>query len=710
MILFIALAMTKVVKGQSNGSLTYLDKGFLDIVQGEIDTQNVYFVNALNSILADANSKLSLAINPVTSKTVIPPSGDMHDYISIGPYWWPDPSKPDGLPWINKDGQINPDTRGDHTDVTRAGSMMGELRSLGIALYFSDDDKYAQKIKQVLHAWFVDPATKMNPNLKYAQAIPGINDGRAIGMIEFGRIDRIINTIQIMEMKNKFLSSELSDIKSWFADYLNWLETSDFGVEESNMTNNHAVWYYRQVIGLNLFLGNEQKAKAYIEDVKTKLIQVQIEPDGSMPRELERTKSIDYTATNIEGFIDIAKMAEKMGVDLWGYSTADGRSIPKTFEFLKPYLNGEKTWQWEDIKHATFQEGFEQEIYPLLAVASRMFNTQIMPVEFGAEEKIGNFEKLTYPPLSFPKIYGDEPPEGYVFASNEKGTVIVTGKVNIAYGANGSYRYLYNQTENVDCNNDSFGGDPIKGVVKKCYTTPVVEEDPIIQVASDNFKIVTIGETCAGKKNGVLEIKANVFRDYSIEFNGKVFDFTTSKTFEGLDVGIYDLCISISGSDFKQCYTVEIDAAVNLSGKVDVTKQNAKISVTKGTAPYMISKNGEELFETYQTEFLVAIVQGDELEVSTSKACEGKIFKRIDLFDGINAYPNPTTGHFELFIPNNLKSISIEVYNIQSQLVSKKVYGVNNGKVKLNLENKPSGVYFVKVNEVNPVFIKVIKQ
>lgn len=34
----------------------------------------------------------------VVNKAVLPPSGDKHDYMSMAPYWWPDETKPDGLP------------------------------------------------------------------------------------------------------------------------------------------------------------------------------------------------------------------------------------------------------------------------------------------------------------------------------------------------------------------------------------------------------------------------------------------------------------------------------------------------------------------------------------------------------------------------------------------------------------------------------------
>tara|TARA_R110002033_G_C3897451_1_gene240037 strand:+ start:19443 stop:22349 length:2907 start_codon:yes stop_codon:yes gene_type:complete len=231
-----------------------------------------------------------------------------------------------------------------------------------------------------------------------------------------------------------------------------------------------------------------------------------------------------------------------------------------------------------------------------------------------------------------------------------------------------------------------------------------------IQLASNNFTISTTGETCVDKKNGILEITANEFGNYIIDFNGNDYDFTTNKTFEGLSAGTYSLCISTLGGGFEQCYEVTIEGGVNLSGKISVTKQSGKVSVVKGTAPYTVTKNGNVLFETYKTEFSVDINHGDELEVSTSKDCEGKMSKRFNLFEDIKAYPNPSNGRFKIYVPNNLDTIQIEIYDVQAQLLSSKKYDVQSGQVGIDIEDHFSGIYFLKLIGQEPVFVKVIKK
>ncbi|WP_298494063.1 T9SS type A sorting domain-containing protein [uncultured Algibacter sp.] len=238
----------------------------------------------------------------------------------------------------------------------------------------------------------------------------------------------------------------------------------------------------------------------------------------------------------------------------------------------------------------------------------------------------------------------------------------------------------------------------------------VVDELGCASIPSNNFTIVTTGETCIDKGNGQIVINAVESLNYVATIDGTDYNFTSSTTIENLMPGTYDLCIKIEGRPFEQCYTVNIDGGVELSGKIQITKQSASVSVDLGTAPYTVFKNGEAIFETYQSTFSVPVTHGDEIQVSSKASCEGLISKSINLFEDIKAYPNPSAGLFELYIPNSLKTIDLEIYSIHSQLISNKIYPVNGGKVELNIEDNPSGIYFVKVNVEKPVFIKLIKK
>ncbi|MFK8058619.1 MAG: BNR-4 repeat-containing protein [Polaribacter sp.] len=232
---------------------------------------------------------------------------------------------------------------------------------------------------------------------------------------------------------------------------------------------------------------------------------------------------------------------------------------------------------------------------------------------------------------------------------------------------------------------------------------------PIDPLATDNFKIQSFGETCTGMDNGKVVISGNAIQDYIATINGKNYEFDKDKTIEDLPPGDYDLSIEVVGKNFKHHYQLNIEKAVTLSGKISVDKKSAQILVESGEAPYKVIKNGVQILETYQTNFFVDVNHGDNIQIKSKTSCQGELVKKIDLLEDINAYPNPTSGIFELFIPKEIKTINLEIYNIRSQLIDSKTYAVKSGRVQLNIADKPEGVYFVKVNSNKPTFIKVIK-
>lgn len=267
------------------------------------------------------------------------------------------------------------------------------------------------------------------------------------------------------------------------------------------------------------------------------------------------------------------------------------------------------------------------------------------------------------------------------------------GRVHIADGK--LYYYLME--------NKSGSAQPLYLQIIDLDITPV---DPL---SADNFTIQVKGETCTDMENGKVIIKGNAVHDYIATIDGKNYKFNKDETIEGLKPGVYDLSIEVEGKNYTHRYKLTIEGAVKLSGKISVNKSSAKISVKSGEAPYKVIKNGIQVFETYQTNFSVDINHGDNIKVKSKTACQGELLKTINLLENITAYPNPTNGVFELYVPNNLKSLDIEVYNTRSQLLISKSYSVESGKVQLNIADKPKGVYFVKINSNTPLFIKVIK-
>lgn len=289
----------------------------------------------------------------VMDKEQIPPSGDKHDYMSQAPYWWADPSKPNGLPYIRRDGERNPELK-KITDDDEKDALIEEAELTALAYFFSGQEKYAEHSARLIRAWFIDEKTRQNPNLNFAQGIPGINTGRGIGLIETREFYRIIDAAIVLQSSKSWTSADHQSLKKWFADFLKWMLESKLGKDEAKADNNHGTYYDVQIIAFALFTNNKEIARRQIEVTKQRL-KSQLAQDGSQPHELARTLSWGYVNMNLFGFFTIARLAENLNVDLWNYETDDGKSIKKAFGWLVPYIKNEKEWTHQQIKHRTFE-------------------------------------------------------------------------------------------------------------------------------------------------------------------------------------------------------------------------------------------------------------------------------------------------------------------------------------------------------------------
>ena len=299
-------------------------------------------------IRADADHALTAGPFSVMNKTRTPPSGDKHDYMSLAPYWWPNPATKNGLPYIRRDGETNPETRtlSDHASIFH---LEDAVHALALGYYFTADTKYSDRALLLLRTWFLDPATRMNPNMNFAQAIPGITQGRGIGLIEMRDLPRILDGITLLQGSPSLTPADREGLRRWFSSYLDWLQNSANGRDESRSKNNHGSWYDQQLAGIALFLGDDNLARKVVETAETKRIAFQVRPDGQEPLELARTKSFSYSVFNLTALMHLAQEGQQVGVDLWTYRAPDGASIHAALEFLLPYALGETTWGWKSL-------------------------------------------------------------------------------------------------------------------------------------------------------------------------------------------------------------------------------------------------------------------------------------------------------------------------------------------------------------------------
>ncbi len=348
----------------------------------------------LAQLKAEADKLLSLKPASVMDKNRTAISGDRHDYFSLAPYWWPDPTKPNGRPYIRHDGERNPEIR-NGTDYEALGRSCNAVETLGLAFWFTGDERYAQKAAILIRVWFLDPATRMNPNLEHAQAIPGINDGRGIGIIEAHYLIGLLDGLALIAGSPAWPADAASAMQAWLSDYYLWLTTSKNGTDESGEKNNHGSWYDAHVADLALVLDRKDDAKKILAAFAAKRIAPQIEPDGRQPLELARTKSLNYSIFNLEALFMLCRLGEQVGVDGWNFATADGRSVRKALLYIAPYVDPAKTWPKDDIEAAD-----RKRILPLLAMASDHYSDPLFRSlfeKFSGQPETGEHWRLCRP-------------------------------------------------------------------------------------------------------------------------------------------------------------------------------------------------------------------------------------------------------------------------------------------------------------------------
>jgi len=205
---------------------------------------------ALNRLMTEAQAALRSKPVSVMDKNRVPPSGDKHDYMSQAPYFWRDTNSPDGR-YIRRDGERNPES-GKDSDAGRLGRVCSDVHTLALAFYFTGDDAFAAHAAELLRVWFLNPATRMNPNLNFGQGIPGEVKGRPMGIIGTRGFVGLVDALRLLAKSKSWTADDQKGMVAWMTQYLNWLQTSKIGIGEGNATNNHGTFYETHGVDLEL--------------------------------------------------------------------------------------------------------------------------------------------------------------------------------------------------------------------------------------------------------------------------------------------------------------------------------------------------------------------------------------------------------------------------------------------------------------------------
>ena len=288
-------------------------------------------------------AEASLAEAPLTITATSSPrsAGGPHDYFSEGDYWWPDPENPGG-PYLRRDGESNPTNFDGHRRALRRMSRL--VPALAAGWLLTGDARYARHAARHLRAWFLDPATRMSPHLRYAQAIHGRSTGRGVGIIDTIHLVEVSRAIEALASAPGLSPAESRGVRQWFADYLAWMTTSPNGIEERDAKNNHGTCYVMQAAAFARLTANEARLAWCRERFRRVIVPTQVAPDGSFPLELARSKPYSYSLFNLEALSAAVELLTVPGEDLWRFETADGRGLRRAVAWLVPYVRDKRRW------------------------------------------------------------------------------------------------------------------------------------------------------------------------------------------------------------------------------------------------------------------------------------------------------------------------------------------------------------------------------
>ena len=299
-------------------------------------------------LLREADESLGQGPLSVADKEQAPPSGDPRDYMSLAPYWWPTPEAADGLPYIRRDGEVNPAV--DDYDRGRLSLLCSTVDTLALAYYFSGVEDFAEHAAFLLRAFFLDERSGMNPHMEYAQAIPGRCEGRGIGIIDARSLCWAVDAVALLEESGQWNDDDRQGMLDWFGAFLDWMLQSEKGRDERAMANNHGTWFDVTAACLALRVGRVDLARDLLAEDVPRRLTGQLEADGRQPRELERTLSLNYSLMNLSGFFSLATLGEAVGQDWWNWLDDEGRGIRPAFSWLVHQAFEAGSWPYEQIR------------------------------------------------------------------------------------------------------------------------------------------------------------------------------------------------------------------------------------------------------------------------------------------------------------------------------------------------------------------------
>ncbi|WP_110666728.1 alginate lyase family protein [Salinicola halophilus] len=326
--------LTEPVADEKLPSTVLLDARQLAELEALYRQEDDDAVVIVRSLEARADAVLAEPILSVTDKTGVSEEGEANDYRSLAKYWWPNPDSDNGLPYVRRDGEVNPDCYDERYDARRLIDMAESLQVLSLATWFTRKDAYRERAVAQLEAWFADTETRQSPHFRYAQTIPGHSDLRSPGLIEARHLIYVTEAVLLLESASALPATLSATLREWFGALLRWFREQDKGIGAGRAHNNIALWYDLQCLAYAWFVGDEALARYIVTDVAVVRRHDQIDLDGSLPAELDRANPLDYVTFTVAAMSQLSRYGDAMGVPIWHQTDGDGRSFQRAHDWL----------------------------------------------------------------------------------------------------------------------------------------------------------------------------------------------------------------------------------------------------------------------------------------------------------------------------------------------------------------------------------------
>lgn len=332
-------------------------------------------------------------ISVTFDKRLPSPDGDPRDFTSCGPYWWPDPQRPDGLPYIRRDGEFNPDFK--YYDQSKVGSVSSWVTTGALLWKIDRDEAAAAKAVELLRVFFVDDATRMNPHMKYAQGVPGHSKGRTEGIIDTLGLADLVNMLVLLDDASAMTPEVREGLRKWFREYAAWLSSDPMALRDYGKEQNHGLSYHVQLIAYARYCGDEAAARKNLEMMRSLVVKA-VDKQGFLPAEVVRTRSWHYSAYALRMVMRAVGAGRAMGVDLLDPATESGRAIRRGVEKMMSYqLDPELKWPYPLLKGKRELGDFGSVVIQYGAYTGSPEAMKLLPQ---LESKIGYADRLCFAP------------------------------------------------------------------------------------------------------------------------------------------------------------------------------------------------------------------------------------------------------------------------------------------------------------------------